>query len=262
MAAGAGQVVAPLGHEGQRLAVLHGDFLAGVLDDAVAVGHGQRVGVDHIDLFLPGAPFALRVLHRNPRRLQVAADGAHHRLLAHGLQDAVVLDVVVDRPGLVVVAPVDGLVALVEHVELQLGGEHAPVAALLQPGDLPLEDAARAVRQIVLVVILHVAEHQRGALHPGHQAQGGQVGLEYEVAVALLPAGGGVAGHRLHVDIVGQQVIAAVGFLMGDIEEELDLEALADQPALHVDDAGEHGIDGAGCGQLAQFAEGEGGSHP
>ena len=40
-----------------------------------------------------------------------------------------------------------------------------------------------------------------------------QVGLHDEVAVALLPIGHGVARHRLHIDVVGEQIVAAVGFL-------------------------------------------------
>ena len=262
MAAGAGQVVVPLGHEGDGLALQQGDLLAGVLDDAVAVGHGQRIGVAHVDLFLARAPFALGVFHGDAGRLQVLADGAQHRLVADGLEDAVVLDVVIGRARLAVVLGVDALVALVEQVELQLGGEHALVAALGEAGDLPLEDAARAVRQVLVVVVLHIAQHQGGALQPGHQAHGGEVGLEHEVAVAALPAGGGVAGHRLHVDVVGQQVVAAVGFLVGAVEEELDLEAFADQAALHVDHAGQDGVDAAGFGQLAQLGKGERGGHP
>src|SRR3546814_4962415 len=52
-----------------------------------------------------------------------------------------------------------------------------------------------------------------------------------------------VCSSDLHVNVVGQQVIAAVGFFMGTVEEELDLEAFADQSALHIDQAGEHGVD-------------------
>jgi len=49
---------------------------------------------------------------------------------------------------------------------------------------------------------------------------------------------------------------------MGAVEEELDLEALADQAALHVDHAGQDGVDAAGFGQLAQSGKGERGGHP
>ncbi|MNR47043.1 hypothetical protein D3C85_1660990 [compost metagenome] len=49
---------------------------------------------------------------------------------------------------------------------------------------------------------------------------------------------------------------------MGAVEEELDLEALADQAPLHIDHAGQDRIDGAGFGVLAQLGQCEGGSHP
>ena len=60
------------------------------------------------------------------------------------------------------------------------------------------------------------------------------VGLHDEIAIALGPVGGLVAGHRLHIDVVGEQVVAAMRLLDRAIEEELGLEALADQPPLHV----------------------------
>src|SRR3546814_2170207 len=45
MAGAAGQRVVPLGHEGDRLALLVGDLLAGVLQQHMVVGHGQRLVV-------------------------------------------------------------------------------------------------------------------------------------------------------------------------------------------------------------------------
>ena len=38
-----------------------------------------------------------------------------------------------------------------------------------------------------------------------------------------------------------------IALVDGALEEELGLEALADQPALHVGKGDEHGVDGAGC---------------
>ena len=90
---GAREVVAPLGHEGDGLALQVRDLLDGVLQDGVAVGHLQRIGVADVDLFLARPPLALGVLDRDAGPLQPAADGAHHALLLGGLQDVVVLDV-------------------------------------------------------------------------------------------------------------------------------------------------------------------------
>ena len=79
----------------------------------------------------------------------------------------------------------------------------------------------------------------------------------HEIAIALLPIGGGVAGHRLHVDVVGEQIVAAVRLLIRAVEEILGLEALADQRALHVGKADHDGVDLAVGDGLLQLVEGE-----
>ena len=55
----AGEVVAPFGHEGHRLAEAVGDLLAAVFEDDVPVGHGQGIGIADVDLFLARSPLAL-----------------------------------------------------------------------------------------------------------------------------------------------------------------------------------------------------------
>ena len=97
-----------------------------------------------------------------------------------------------------------------------------------------------------MVMVEHVAEHERRRREPGDAPQRREVRLQDEIAVALLPACDRVARHRLHVDVVGEQVVAAVGFLIGAAEEEGGLEALADEPPLHVGEAGDHRVDLAG----------------
>ncbi|MCY1527420.1 hypothetical protein D9M68_624880 [compost metagenome] len=229
-----------------------------MLDDGVAVRHGQGVGVADVDLFLPRPPLPFRILHRYPAGLQVLADRPQHRFLAGGLEDAVVLDEMRRGLRMDVVALVDGLVALVEEVELQFRGEHAHIATLGEPRHLLAENGTRAVGQILAVVMIqHIAEHQRRAVQPGHPAQGAQVGLEHEVAVSLAPARRGVARHRLHVDVVGQQVIAAMRLLEGAVDEEFRLEAFADQSPLHVHHAGQHRVDLAAGNGLLEFVEAE-----
>ncbi|MNL64008.1 hypothetical protein D3C87_1881840 [compost metagenome] len=106
-------------------------------------------------------------------------------------------------------------------------------------------------------MIEHIAEHQCRAFEPRHPAQGGHVRLEHKVAIAFAPAGGGITRHRFHVDVIGQQVIAAVGFFMAAVDEKLDLEALADQPPLHIDHAHQHGIDFAGSRGTLELVETE-----
>jgi hypothetical protein len=87
-----------------------------------------------------------------------------------------------------------------------------------------------------MVVILHVAEHQRGTRQPRQTAQRGHVRLEHEVAVALLPARGLVAGHRFHID-VGPRADNRRLWVSSwpPFDEELAVEPLAHEPALHVD---------------------------
>ena len=54
-----------------------------------------------------------------------------------------------------------------------------------------------------------VGEAQRGALLPGHGPQRVEVGRHHEVAVAALPRGHRVAVDRVHLDVDGEQVVAA-----------------------------------------------------
>ena len=63
----------------------------------MAVGHGERVGIFDVDLFLARAPFALGGFHRNAGSLQVLAQGTHHAFFLGGLEDVVILDVVARR---------------------------------------------------------------------------------------------------------------------------------------------------------------------
>ena len=55
-----------------------------------------------------------------------------------------------------------------------------------------------------------VAEHERRRFEPGNPAQRGQIGLQPEVAVALLPARDPVPGHGIHLHVERQQVVAAL----------------------------------------------------
>ena len=72
-------------------------------------------------------------------------------------------------------------------------------------------------------------------------------GFMHEVAVALLPVRDRVAGHRLHVDVVGEQIVAAMRLLVRAFEEVVGLHALADEPALHVGEGDDDRVDLAGA---------------
>ena len=111
------------------------------------------------------------------------------------------------------------------------------------------------------MMIEDVAENERGCRQPRNAPERRQVRLHDEVAVALLPIGDGVARHRLHIDVVGEQVVAAVGLLIGAVEEEFGLEAFADEPSLHVGEADHDRVDLAGADGLLQLVQGEISTH-
>ena len=192
-----------------------------------------------------------------PAPCRPLADGAHDALLLGGLQDVIVLDVGAGGLEAVVALGRRRLVGLVEQIELELGGAERAQLAGREPLDLALEHGARRMRHVVVVMVEHVGQHQRRAFEPGQRPQRRQVGLQDEIAVALVPARRRVARHRLHVDVVGEQVVAAVRLLVGAVDEVLGLEALADQPALHVDHGDQHGIDAAGLDRGFQLVEPE-----
>ena len=69
----------------------------------------------------------------------------------------------------------------------------------------------------------------------GHAAQRGEVEVEHEVAVAALPRGHRVAVDGVHVDVDGEQVVAALGAVVEhSSRKNWRVEPLALQPALHV----------------------------
>ena len=85
------------------------------------------------------------------------------------------------------------------------------------------------------VVPAEVGHHQRGAGQPRQQPQRGEVRRHHHVAVAGLPARHRVAVDGVHVDVDGQQVVAALGAVRGDVvDEQPGRDPFAGQPALHV----------------------------
>ena len=147
------------------------------------------------------------------------------------------------------------VIAVVEQEELELGGHHGRHVHRRQALELALQHAAGGVVEQLMVVVEQVADDQRSALEPRDPPHGGDVGLEHEVAIALLPAGHLVAGHRLHVDVAGEQIVAAMRLLMRALAEIAGMEALADQPPLHVRKGRDDGVDGAGLDFLGKRAQ-------
>ena len=241
--------------------LLHGDLLGDLLVDHVAVRHLQEVGEAHVDLVLAGAPLALGELHRHTRAGEMPADRADQPLHLRALQHVVVLDVPAERLEVLEVLALRRLVGLAEHEELQLGSAHGHDTHRRGAFQLALENGPRRhVNQCAGLFIVHVAEHQRRPLQPGSAAQRRQIGFAVHVTVAVGPRREAVAGHRVHLHVARQEVIAGMHAVPEHlVAEERAADALAHQPAVEVGEGGEHGIDLAELDGLAQLRLGQ---HP
>ncbi len=253
-------VLRRLRHEARRDAVQEGDLLDAVLVDRVAIGGGDGVRIAGVDLVLPVPGLALGELDRDAGGVHATADRPEVGLVHRGGEDVVVEDVR-DRRGQVLEVLLPGLrVALLVEVELELGGGVGHEAHLPRPfvdGD---QDLAGRGDHRSAVVIDDVGENQRAAVEPGDLPQRRHVRGDPEVPVAVLPVRHLVAGQRLHVHVEREQVVAALHPVPDHlVEEVLDLDALAEQPALHVREGRDDGVDRALLGLLAEIVEGE---HP
>jgi hypothetical protein len=81
---------------------------------------------------------------------------------------------------------------------------------------------------------------------PGDRSQGRHVGGKLEVAVAAGPRRHRVALHRVHVHVDREQVVAALGAVLGHLVEEVARgQSLALEAALHVRQGEQDGVDPA-----------------
>jgi hypothetical protein len=105
-------------------------------------------------------------------------------------------------------------------------------------------------------VPFEVGHHERGRLLPRHKPERVEVGPHREVAVAARPRRHLVAVDRVHVDVDREQVVAALGALLGDdVEEVPGREPLALEAPLHVRDGQEHGVHRALGYSIAELVE-------
>ena len=253
MAAGAGSVLGDLRHEGHAQLHLRGHLFQALLVDRVAVGHRQHVGVAHVQLVLTGAPLPLGAFDWDAGVPEVTARGGVECLLARRQQRMVVLDVPAD--GLEVRVAAGGGVAVraAEDVVLEFRAGPHGVAHIPRPLYLPAQHRPRRHGRGPVRGVVDVAQDQRRAVQPGRPPQRLHLRRQVDVAVPLLPAGEGVPGDRLHLHIDGQQVVAGVGAAIGDlVEEELGVEALAEQAAVEVRERDHHGLDIAAFDQFAE----------
>ena len=94
-------------------------------------------------------------------------------------------------------------------------------AALREALELAAQDLPRRGEHVRAVLPGQVGHQQHGALVPGDRPQGVEVGLHHEVAVAALPRRHLVAGDGVHVDVDGEQVVAALGPVRDHLVEEV-----------------------------------------
>ena len=77
-----------------------------------------------------------------------------------------------------------------------------------------------------------------------------------EVAVALLPIGKTVAGHRLHLHVGRQQVVASVRPMRRRVvDEHFGVVSLPEQAAVMIGEAHDHGLDEPASHEIAQLVE-------
>jgi len=72
----------------------------------------------------------------------------------------------------------------------------------------------------VVARLLQVGDHERRAWLPGQAAQRAEIGNHRHVAVALFPAGEGIAVDRVELDVDREQIIAAFGTVRHDVFHE------------------------------------------
>ena len=212
VAAAARLVGLGLRHERHRDSLLLGEFLHRLLQQYMAVGHRQRVGVADVEFVLPDGGLALRVLDRDLRLAQRPSCGADVVLDPSALQQVVVLVVPTGRRQVGVALVVGLAVAVAVEEELELARRLDGETRLRRP----LSTCARRIvrgatgTRSWFTLSCDVAEHDRRSGRPAAAAQGGEVGDEVEVAVAALPVGVGVALDRFHLHVDGEQVVAGV----------------------------------------------------
>ena len=102
-----------------------------------------------------------------------------------------------------------------------------------------------------------VAEDERGRLEPRNAAQRREIGLHRKVPVAALPARDLVPRDRIHLHVEGEQVVAPLhGMLVSHLlTEELRMEAFSHEPALHIGERDDDGVDYPGLDLNPQLVE-------
>src|SRR5581483_6911037 len=129
----------------------------------------------------------------------------------------------------------------------ELGAEHRLEAERAAALDLRAQHLAGRRPDRLAIRPRDVAEDERRLLEPGDAAQGREVRDHPEVAVPALPVRHRVARDGVHLHVEREQVVATLDRLAvtGRLHEELGVEALPHQAALHVGEGDDHRVDAA-----------------
>src|SRR5581483_3099240 len=129
----------------------------------------------------------------------------------------------------------------------ELGAEHRLEAERAAALDLRAQHLAGRRPDRLAVRPCDVAQDERRLLEPRDAAQGREVGDHPEVAVPALPVRHRVARDGVHLHVEREQVVATLDRLAvtGRLHEELGVEALPHQAALHVGEGDDHRVDAA-----------------
>ena len=147
-------------------------------------------------------------------------------------------------------------IRLLQQIELELGREHRLQTRGAHAFDLRPQHLSGGGHDRRSVFPRDVAEDERRAFEPRDAPERRKVGKEVEVAVPALPARHRVAGLWIHVHVEGEQIVAAFEPVLGGLFEEVPaVLALADEPALHVGERGDDGVDRPVLDPGAQFVE-------
>jgi hypothetical protein len=88
--------------------------------------------------------------------------------------------------------------------------------------------------------------------------EGAHVGPHDHVAVPAVPRGHRIAIDRVHVDVDGEQVVAALGRVSEHlVDEVLRVDALALKPTLHIGDVHRDRVDASVRHLVAQRLDGQ-----
>ena len=91
---------------------------------------------------------------------------------------------------------------------------------------------------------VQISGHDDAAWQPGSHAQGLHVGDHCHVGVTGVPGGDFVALNGVVFDIYRQEVVAALGPVVGNVVQEMPGgNALSDEAALHIGEGHDYGVD-------------------